>query len=72
MTIPLLVVGKELSLAVVLAADDVVVPVAVPDRKQSYSLQNNKIFLHDQLCESEVATQHFVDCFCHHYQWMME
>ena len=35
MTIPLLVVGKALSLAVVPAADDVVVvPVAAPDSKQ--------------------------------------
>jgi len=71
MTIPLLVVGKALSLAAVPGAHDVVVPVAAPERKQQYSLQNNKIFLHDQLCESGVATQRFVDCLCHHYQWMV-
>ena len=34
MTIPLLVVGKALSLAVVPPADEVAVPVAAPERKQ--------------------------------------
>ena len=34
MTIPLLVVGKALSLAVVLPADDAVVPVAAPETQQ--------------------------------------